>query len=330
LPASRQRAGIDNIRTMCCILFVRDHKSSVKHYSFSPILWYKKHRRGTAKLDDAVAAFLVKEFSMTPELLFDPDKAGRPMRVAAFMSGSGTNIVKLLELERKQKSEHGASPYEVVFIYSDRSDGKCRGESIAREAGIPYFSYDVRRFHELRGAKRTMRTEEGRKLRREYDNVARTLVKTFEIDVIALGGYMSVTTLGRCVNVHPADLSITNEDGTRRFVGDDAVIDAIAAGRTELRASTLWTDQGVDSGPLLMISRPLPVELPLPIEDLQKDPDALRRVAGEHQERLKEAGDWEIFPRTILMIARGRFAMDKSGRVYVDNRKTEHGFRLED
>ena len=181
---------------------------------------------------------------MTPELLFDPRKAGRPMRVAAFMSGSGTNIVKLLELERSRKAQHGASPYEVAFIYSDRSDGKCRGEAIACEAGIPYFSYDIRRFHELRDARRTMRTEEGRKLREEYDSVARVLVKTFGIDVIALGGYMSVTTLGRCVNVHPADLSITSEDGSRRFVGDDAVIDAIAAGQTELRASTLWTSAG--------------------------------------------------------------------------------------
>jgi hypothetical protein len=31
--------------------------------------------------------------------IFDPNAAGRPMRVAGFMSGSGTNILRLLERE---------------------------------------------------------------------------------------------------------------------------------------------------------------------------------------------------------------------------------------
>ena len=80
------------------------------------------------------------------------------------------------------------------------------------------------------------------------------LVHAFEIDMIALGGYMSYITLNRCVNVHPADLSIRLPDGRRKYVGDYAVRDAIAAGENTLRASILWTDEGVDTGPLLMIS----------------------------------------------------------------------------
>ena len=36
---------------------------------------------------------------MTLNPVFDPAKMGRPMRVAAFMSGSGTNIRRLLEHE---------------------------------------------------------------------------------------------------------------------------------------------------------------------------------------------------------------------------------------
>ncbi len=216
--------------------------------------------------------------------------------MAGFMSGSGTNLSKLIELQRALEKEHGQSPFEVAFIYSDRSDGTSRGEAIALDAGVPYFSYDVRKFHELKHERRTTLTPRGMELRREYDRVPAALVKAFNVDVIALGGYMSVTTLDRCVNVHPADLSLLDEEGSRRFVGDDAVLDAIKAGRTELRASTLWTDLGVDSGPLLMISRPLEVELPAPLDELVQDEARLRRVADEHQERLKAVGDWEIFP----------------------------------
>jgi folate-dependent phosphoribosylglycinamide formyltransferase PurN len=259
--------------------------------------------------------------------LFDPQKKGRPMRVAAFMSGSGTNILKLLEREKALRSSDGESPFEVVFLFSDRSDGSCQGERIAYENGLPYFSYDIRSFHRLRGLERKMDTPEGLSARKAYDATAQRLIKAFDIDVIALGGYMSYLTLGRCVNVHPADLSILTPEGRRRFVGDHAVLDAIEAGESVLRSSTLWTDQGVDTGPLLMVSRPLKVEVPEPLRSLRKNRARLVRVAKEHQQRLKEVGDWKIFPRTIEMIARGRFAFDKQNLVYVDGRPVPGGYR---
>jgi folate-dependent phosphoribosylglycinamide formyltransferase PurN len=259
--------------------------------------------------------------------IYDPKTAGRPMRVAGFMSGSGTNIRKLLALEKTLRAEEGTSPFEVVFIFSDRSDGACAGEAIGLENGLPYVSYDTRRFHALRGVKRSVKTPEGLAARREYDAVGKTLAKAFDVDVIALGGYMSYITLNRCVNVHPADLSICTPEGKRTFVGDNAVYDAIAAGQTELRSSTLWTDEGVDTGPLLMVSAALPVELPAPLDELLKEPERLAAIADEHQERLKEVGDWTIFPKTIEMIARGRFALDEENRVYVNGNPVPEGFR---
>jgi folate-dependent phosphoribosylglycinamide formyltransferase PurN len=262
--------------------------------------------------------------AITP--LFDPTEKKRPMRVAAFMSGSGTNVVKLLERERQLK---GAAPFQVIFIFSDRSDGTSLGEKIAHDAGIPYVSYDIRTFHRLRGLKRSAATTEGMAARREFDRVAEKLVETFDIDVIALGGYMSYTTLDRCVNVHPADLSILTPEGKRKYVGDHAVLDAIASGESHLRSSTLWTDQGVDTGPLLMVSDSVEVRLPEPLESLLKDKAKLARVAEEHQQRLKEVGDWRIFPTTLEMIARGRFAFDEDRRVYVDGRPVPKGYREE-
>jgi folate-dependent phosphoribosylglycinamide formyltransferase PurN len=264
---------------------------------------------------------------MAVKPIFDPEAKGRPMRVAAFMSGSGTNIRRLIACEREWGK--GNPPFEVLFIFSDRSDGGSAGEEIALENGLPYFSYDIRKFHALRSIKRTGLTAEGLAARREYDRLAGRLAAAFEIDVIALGGYMSYTTLGGCVNVHPADLSILTPDGRRKYVGDHAVRDAIAAGEQALRASTLWTDEGVDTGPLLMVSAPLPVTLPLPLKRLLEDRDRFRHVVDEHQERLKEAGDWRIFPRTIEMIARGRFGLDGKNRVYVDGVPVPEGYREE-
>lgn len=263
--------------------------------------------------------------SITP--IFDPAESGRPLRVAAFMSGSGTNIMKLIEYEKALKAAEGSSPFEVMFIFSDRSDGQCAGEKIAWDNGLPYFSYDIRAFHKLRDLKRTALTPEGLAARKAFDSIPERLVLAFEVDVIALGGYMSYITLDRCVNVHPADLSIKSPDGSRKFVGDNAVYDAIVAGESEIRASTLWTDEGVDSGPLLMVSEPLKINLPDTLDVLQKDKEQFLWIVDEHQEKLKEIGDWKIFPLTIEMIARGRFAFDEENRVYVDGKLVTDGFR---
>ena len=94
-----------------------------------------------------------------------------------------------------------------------------------------------------------------------------------------------------------------------------------------LRSSTLWTDQGVDSGPLLMVSAPIKVELPEPLESLLGDQGRLTGIADEHQKKLKEMGDWKIFPQTIEMIARGRFGLDHENRVYVDGNPVPLGYR---
>ncbi|SPD72863.1 Formyl transferase [uncultured Desulfobacterium sp.] len=265
---------------------------------------------------------------MTITPIFDPaNSGGRPMRVAAFMSGSGTNIMKLLEHQKALASSEGSSPFEVIFIFSDRSDGMCSGEKIALDNGIPYFSYDIRAFHQQRSLKRSCLAPEGLEARRQYDAIAKRLIEAFEIDVIALGGYMSYITLNRCVNVHPADLSIVSAEGRRVYVGDNAVRDAILAGEKTLRASILWTDDGVDTGPLLMVSEPIPVETSQAPETLLQDRDRFQAMVDEHQGRLKEAGDWKIFPKTIEMIARGRFAIDEYGRVYVDGMDVPYGYR---
>ena len=264
---------------------------------------------------------------MTLTPIFDPEVQGRPLRVAAFMSGSGTNIMRLLEYEKSLRAQDGEVPFETIFIFSDRSDGVSAGEKIALANGLPYFSHDIRSFHTRRAINRTVATGEGLAARQAYDRVSHQLVKAFHIDVIALGGYMSYTTLGRCVNVHPADLSLLDERGNRKYVGDHAVHDAIAGGERVLRSSTLWTDAGVDTGPLLMVSDPVPIMLPEPLEDLMKDHGRFDQVADRHQEQLKEAGDWKIFPRTIELIARGRFAFDPQGRVHLDGSPMFQGYR---
>ena len=256
------------------------------------------------------------------------------MRVACFVSGSGTNARRIIE-----RSYEGDSRYHVSLIFTDvrndrlkkSGDKRCMAKDIANEYSISYECVDIRDFYKERGVKRTDLS-----LRPEFDRLVVKKVAPYGIDVIALAGYMSITTQplldvfdGRMVNVHPADLTIMEGD-ERKYIGIHVVRDAILAGENELRASTHVVREKVDHGEILVVSEPIPVGLPegVALGEMGHDKILLRSIVDEHQEKLKEQGDWVIFPLTIQMISEGRFALDGEGGVYIDGAPVPRGFRL--
>jgi phosphoribosylglycinamide formyltransferase-1 len=74
---------------------------------------------------------------MKPVPFYNPAKKSGPMKVAAFMSGSGSNIKMLLKREKELIQAKGHSPFHVVFIFSDRSDGACQGKGSHLKTGSP-------------------------------------------------------------------------------------------------------------------------------------------------------------------------------------------------
>jgi len=275
-----------------------------------------------------------EEFTMGIQPIFDP-RSGAPMRVACFMSGSGTNARKIIERSLEENSG-----YRVVLVFTDvrddrldkKGEKRCRAKDIAEEYDIAYECIDIRDFYRSRGHK----TRRDLSLRPEFDLMVLRRIETHDVDVIALAGYMSIVTQpllgrypGRIVNVHPADLSVM-EDGRRKYVGMHAVRDAILAGEPALYSTTHVVREKADYGEILVRSKPVPVRLPegVSLEELRRDRRLLRRVSREHQSRLKERGDWVIYPLTLQMIADGRFALDGRGNVYIDGVRTPHGLRL--
>jgi folate-dependent phosphoribosylglycinamide formyltransferase PurN len=247
---------------------------------------------------------------------------GRAMRVAAFMSGSGTNLIKILEHQKGLAAQGGPPAYEITVIVTDTPSSNASG--IATAHNVPLVELDIKAFYRAHG--RDSRRD--LTLRPAFDRLIVERLAPFEPDTAVLAGYMSIVTYplleafpGRMINVHPADLRIT-EGGRRKYTGDRAVADAILAGEPFLRASTHIVREEVDCGEVLMVSDPLPVELPQGItrEELAR-PDnrtLLLRIASEHQDRLKRIGDWIILPRTLELMAQGRYALDGSGTVYLD------------
>ena len=253
--------------------------------------------------------------------LYSP-RPGQPMRVAGFMSGSGTNLVKILERQESLCRSPEGCPYEVVVVLTDNPSSNAA--QIAESRGLPLAVEDILAFYRSRGHS----TKKNLSLRPEFDRQVLEALSPHAVDAIVLAGYMSVVTepllaafAGRIVNVHPADLRVL-EGGRRKYTGDYAVRDAILAGENVLRATTHIVRAEVDGGEILMVSAPVQVELPEGLGTGEptwpEHRDLWNRVASEHQERLKRVGDWEILPKTLEWLARGRYSIDHKGRTYLD------------
>lgn len=236
-------------------------------------------------------------------------------------------------IERSKKSD---SRYNVSLIFSDVKDERtkrsgekmCRAKDIAQEYEIAYECVDIRDFYVERGLKRTDLS-----IRPDFDKLVLEKLKSYELDLIANAGYMSIMTtvlldeyVGRIVNVHPADLSLM-EGETRRYVGIHVVEEAIMAGEPEIRSSTHIVREEVDQGEILLISEPVKIDPRLSIMGLAEDKELRRKTVSEYQNKLKERGDWVIYPLTIQMIAEGRFALGAEG-VYLDGEPVPNGHRL--
>lgn len=258
-----------------------------------------------------------------PVPLYSP-RPEEPMRVAGFMSGSGTNLVKILEKQSDLEKEPTGSPFRVCVIFTDSP--KSNASRIAEDFGIQVETGNILAFYQSRGHK----TKKDLSLRPEFDKQVVDLLAPHRVDAVVLAGYMSVVTeplleafAGRIVNVHPADLRVL-ESGRRKYTGDHAVRDAIVSGEPALRATTHIVRAEVDGGEILMVSAPLPVELPdgMRIDDLVRaeNKEKLEEISGGHQERLKQAGDWVILPQTLEWLARGRYAVDGEGQVFLDGK----------
>ncbi|OQC20860.1 MAG: hypothetical protein BWX69_01488 [Planctomycetes bacterium ADurb.Bin069] len=266
--------------------------------------------------------------------------AGRKARVAIFLSGGGSNAREILTRHRALGAR---SPIDPVALVTDRpNDPACGAARIGGEFGVPVLGHDVRAFYRERGLGRvSVASPEGLRAREEWTDALRLKLAPLAIDFAVFAGFELLCNIAAdfpCLNVHPGDLTRLR-DGKRWLVGLHTVpIErAILGGLGELRASVIVAApyggagaDDMDRGPLLGISTAVPIDrCGRTLEELaaaaarrpaERPPrgygDALEEVARRNQERLKEGGDWVVFPQVVFLVAEGRYALDAGGRVF--------------
>lgn len=247
------------------------------------------------------------------------------MQVAAFMSGGGSNIKELARNESEMK-KNGGSPYNIAVIVTDNENGKKNASKISEEFRIPN-SVIYSDFGEFRS---TLENPKDWSARGPYfEGIVQELEKiTPRISCLAFGGYEILVTdplisayKDMILNVHPADLTIVNEEtGERKYIGNHAVLDQVMGGMEEICASIHIVNEKMDGGPVLRVSAPVSVDLEgHALEELIENPELANGIAEKNQNRLKEAGDWRIFTPTLAEVALGRIVKDANGKLFIKN-----------
>ena len=257
--------------------------------------------------------------------------AGRKTRLALFLSGSGSNAGRILEIAAR-----GDCSYEVAVLVTDAPESSAAVE-LGKKYSLPVVALDIRRYYAEHGENGiALNSEYRRELRDKWSDELYNEVVKFDVDAGILAGFIPLSNIvGKipCLNVHPGDLTVT-ENGVRILAGlHYRPVETAILRNLELRSSVILAQnyQGdgkkeQDSGPILGISAPVEIDLEGHSRDeLQAIADSrtaapyddlLRKLAHKNVEKLKIHGDHVVFPMAIEHFVRGDYATNEHGRLY--------------
>jgi phosphoribosylglycinamide formyltransferase-1 len=198
-------------------------------------------------------------------------------RIAILMSGKGSNAQVILE------NVHRYKDLNFVTICTDRKDSNAL--NLCERFGLKYFC--------LEGKFDTQNQRE------TYFKKMAEYLSELEIDTLIYAGFMKISTSGFVnqfpgINVHPADLTITDVLGKPKYIGMHAIRDAIDAGEKYLASTAHIVDSEVDCGQAIMVSKHLILEG----QDIT-DIDSLH-------ENLKTNSEHLLYPSVIELLSKGR------------------------
>ena len=240
------------------------------------------------------------------------------LRVLGYCSGSGNTLWKAYELQKEMEQSIEGCPFEIVGIFADNPESKA--VAAAKQYGVPWEAIDIRKYYADRE-----KPLKDRAVRSEYDRAAMALVEKFHADMILLAGYVWATTdivLDNylVVNVHPADLAVTDENGHRPLAGANGIKSAFDRKMDYLRASAHLATKELDAGPLLVRSPKVPVDYTLH-EDYETRFRYYLKLVND-QNRLAGA-------RAVLELALGNFSVDDENHLYYKGEPAPQGLTIE-
>jgi len=186
-----------------------------------------------------------------------PDKeiTMKKMRVAVFVSGSGSNLQAIIDASIQS--------IEIALVFSNNPDAYALKR--AENHGIPTLVINHRDF----------------KSREEFEREVLMHLEPLGIELIVLAGFMRILSPlfvreygNRIVNLHPALLP--------SFPGIHAARQALEAGVKFTGCTVHFVDEGVDSGPIIL-------QAVVPVLDGDDEDSLLQKIHEEEHRIYPEA-----------------------------------------
>ena len=201
------------------------------------------------------------------------------MKIAALVSGSGTNLQTLIEYLHHDKT----TGIDIAVVISDRR--KAYALTRAKHAGIPTHVVRSQDFEN----------------RVDFDAEISRLIEHYAAELIVLAGFMKLFQppfvrkyQNRIINVHPALLPA--------FPGAHPVADTLAYGVKIAGVTVHFVDEGVDSGPII-------AQAAVPVLDTDNEESLHNRIQIEEH---------KLYPKVIKWYAEGRLKVEGRKVVFND------------
>ncbi|WP_419420745.1 formyltransferase family protein [Legionella sp. D16C41] len=202
-------------------------------------------------------------------------------RMAILMSGKGSNAETLLSQAYRYPN------LNFVTICTDQKTSQAR--LISEKYELDYFCLE---------GKVTTHAQ-----RESYFQQLGVYLRSLNIDTLIYAGFMKISPSFFVqefpgINVHPADLTIKNEQGKPRYVGMHAIRDAINNGEVYLASTAHIVDSEVDCGMPVMISKKLSLN------------GRLTRDISLVHEQLKLSCEHLLYPCLLELLSRGALCVE--------------------
>ena len=197
-------------------------------------------------------------------------------RIAALVSGGGTNLQALLD----NRDTLGG---EIVCVVSSRADAYALDR--AKSAGVPAIT-----LHKDKSVSREA-----------YSERMITLLKGFQVDLVVLCGFLVVMSdtfvqayPNRILNIHPALLPAFGGIGCYGIHVHKMALDR---GVKITGATVHFVNEEVDGGPIV----------------LQKSVDVLPNDDPQTlQQRVMEQAEWVLLPQAVRLFCEGRLCIENN------------------
>ena len=201
---------------------------------------------------------------------------GNP-RVGILMSGTGSNARKILE------QRHRYPNFQFTAIATDRP--LSHAYAMTREFGLVH----------------TLVVQWGNvhlKPKPFFDELTLHF-RHMRIDFLIYAGFLRVApkdflTEFPGINIHPADLTILNDDGLPKYRGMNVVSSALNAGEMYIASTIHVVEESVDGGLVIAVSKHIPLY-----------PEK-RYDAAELHEELKRTCEHALYPQVLTLLSHGK------------------------